>query len=391
MHLINTTRQMPDAEKEFRVAIWFSVLSLERTMTVITGRPSMVRDLDCSAVLQRSPAVNMKKRKSVRGPNEGRNEQVLQELQSSKFLPDANFFLQYVELTSLADEALSTLYSANARNMRWSEAQATILKLDQKLSQWNSKLPKAFPTDLGAQDWGDSGVSVSLGMLFYSTRIIINRPCLCRLDRRISKHPKVADAINIAASERCVVSGRGMLNLLPNGLGPDLSIIYRAPLWWMAFHHLKRAAAVLILEMTFQADHTPAACEDLLDDAKKAINWLHVIGASSSPARSAWITLSQLLFRAAQKFGGDLSDTVIAQDKEDVRSTPRKEVEVKKDGLPSTGAVDLAPSDFTVGYMRHGAEDVFADMDLGEWDQYSFESYFQPNMDLDELMAQPEE
>ncbi|KAL8970197.1 MAG: hypothetical protein Q9183_001630 [Haloplaca sp. 2 TL-2023] len=378
---------MPDVEKDLRVAIWFSVLSLERTVTVITGRPSMVRDLDCSAMLQPGPAVNMKKRKNVRGPNKGPKEQMLQGLQSSEFLPDAKFFHQYVDLTSLADEALSSLYSAHARKMKWSEAQATILKLDRRLSQWNCKLPKAFLIDPGAQGTGASGVSLSLGMLFYSTRIIINRPCLCRLDRRISKHSKVADAINIAASERCVVSARGMLNLLPNGLGPDPSVIYRAPLWWMAFHHLKRAAAVLILEMTFQADHTPAACEDMLDDAKKAINWLHVIGASSSPARSAWITLSQLLFRAAQKFGGDLSDTVIAPDKEDVQSPPRKEADVKREGLPSTGGVDLQPSDFALGYMRQGEEDIFADMGLGDWDQYSFESYFQPDMDLDEVMA----
>ncbi|KAL8870206.1 MAG: hypothetical protein Q9174_003698, partial [Haloplaca sp. 1 TL-2023] len=318
MHLINTTPNMPDAEKELRGTIWFSVLSLERTVTVITGRPSIIRDLDCSAVLQPTPTVSIKNRKSVRGPNERPNKQALQGIQSSNFAPDATFFKQYVDLTSLADEALSTLYSAHTRDMKWSEAQATILKLDQKLSTWNSKLPKAFLTDLRPQEMGASGVSLSLGMLFYSTRIIINRPCLCRLDRRISKHSKVSDAINMAAAERCVVSARGMLNLLPNGPGQDPSIIYRAPLWWMAFHHLKRAATVLILEMTFQAEHTPAASEEMLDDAKKAINWLHVIGASSTPAHSAWITLSQLLLRAAQKFGGDVSDTVIAQDKKDV-------------------------------------------------------------------------
>lgn len=65
------------------------------------------------------------------------------------------------------------------------------------------------------------------------------------------------------------------------------------------------------------SEHTAAADADILIDAKKAIAWLHALGMSSSPAYSSWIILSRLLVRAAEKFGGDLRDAVIAGEEED--------------------------------------------------------------------------
>lgn len=58
LHLINTTPNMSDRRRDLRLSIWFSVLTLERTMTIITGRPSMIRDMDCSVVLPDDGAID---------------------------------------------------------------------------------------------------------------------------------------------------------------------------------------------------------------------------------------------------------------------------------------------------------------------------------------------
>lgn len=240
MHLTNTTPNMSDGDKNLRLRTWFSILSLERTMTVITGRPSMVRDRDCSAVLRPGSSIDPDQHLQSRLPSIGSNQldqvestygrapsgHLSSQLQHSGTMIDTTFFFQYVELSSLADEALSMLYSAHIRNTKWSELQSTILQLDQKLSNWNRNLPEPFSTGYGRQKSQAFAVRVAIGMLFHSTRIIINRPCLCRLDRRITNQSKSSDSINAAAADRCVVSARAMLSLLPDQ--PEPAIIYQA-------------------------------------------------------------------------------------------------------------------------------------------------------------------
>ncbi|KAL8733267.1 MAG: hypothetical protein Q9181_003662 [Wetmoreana brouardii] len=415
MHLINITPNFTDSDKNFRLGIWFSVLSLERTMTVITGRPSMVRDIDCSVRLPRDGLIDPDKSQQIPIPFTDSNpwahtqdtdvsvlSPVWQHLQYSGMTTDAIFFLQYVELSSLSDEALSLLYSARIRHTKWSEAQSTIQKLDEKLSNWNAALDDPYPVDAGRQKPGCPAVRTAIGMLFHSTRIIINRPCLCRFDRRITNQSISSDSINIAAADRCVVSARAVVAFLPED--PEPANIYRGPLWWMAFHHLKRATTILILEMTFQSEHTPATGEDILADAKKAINWLRVMGASSNHAYSSWVTLSQLLRRAAESFGGDVSDTVIAEEEKKKKNKEKNPQAVIQgwaapvsQGQERVSNFAFEPSDPVLSMAFRtpgGGESMFGGGDLAwsEWDQYGpgQGNFFSAVDDIDEMMREPQ-
>lgn len=85
-------------------------------------------------------------------------------------------------------------------------------------------------------------------------------------------------------------------------------------MWWMILHHLRRAVTVLLLELSFRAEHMPAEAAELLTEAKAAINWLRQMGASNASAKDAWVTLSRLLYHAAQKVGGDMADTITASE-----------------------------------------------------------------------------
>lgn len=403
LHLTNRTPNLTDSQRNLRLGIWFSMLSLERTIAVITGRPSMVQDLDCSMLLPDDGSVDPDKdlRSSTSSgmpdpwrpiKRTGSNHsfgQTWRHIPTITTTMDPTFFVQYAHLTSLAASVLTKLYSPQIRHVKWSELQSTILELDKQLSDWNDNLPASCRIDSARQGSERQADLIAIRMLFHSTRIIINRPCLCRLDRRIRSQSKDSNSININSASRCVASARCILALLPDQ--PDLSIIYQGSLWWMGFHHIKRAATVLILEITYLSEHTPAAGEDILVDAKKGINWLHAMGTSSSPAHSSWVTLSQLLLRAARKFGGDVSDAVIAEEEEpDGAFTDFAATQEAEDPQSFGSMFGMEGPNVQFEFEGDSGADnnMFGDLTFGAWDQFGFGpgSFFPAAGDLDETM-----
>ncbi|KAL9028747.1 MAG: hypothetical protein Q9196_002939 [Gyalolechia fulgens] len=385
MHLVNKTPSITDSQRDLRLSIWFSVLSLERTITTITGRPSMVRDIDCSVL----PAVDgtIDPDKNLLNPtHRGSNEMwrsALSAQRANRGIPfeqtpslavtvEPTFFLRQVELSSIANSAVSKLYSSHITHSEWSDIQLMIRELNQKLHDWNDNLPEPYDPDCARQSAGGDPVRAALGMLFHSTRVIINRPCHCRLDRRIADQSSSSDSFNVNSASQCVAAAMGILALVPDQ--PDLAVIYQGPLWWMCFHHLKRAAAVLIQEVTLHSENSPARGSSALTGAKKAINWLHAMGTTSSPAYASWVTLSRLLVRATQRFGGDLSNVRIAEQegKEDANTLAAAE-------LATTGGQDDEPPGSMMGFerpsFRPGLDDLVFDYDLlgdlnfDAWDQ----------------------
>lgn len=380
LHLANSTPDMTESQRSHRLGMWTSILSLERTVAVVTGRPSMVRDRDCTATLPPG---------GLTDPDKHRCQAPMSHAAPDPMSFDSTTFLHYVELSSLADMVLAALYSAHIRHMKWSELQSTIRELDQKACNWNTNLTPSFETAPGRQGAEHDPARIAIGMFFHSTRVLINRPCLCRLDRRIDGQSDLSGSINAAAAHRCVTSARAILALLPNN-EPEPGIIYRGPLWWMGFHHLKRATTVLIQELMFQSESTSAAGSDIVTDAIKAINWLHALGLSSSPAYGAWVTLSRLLLRAAQEFGVDVSGARLADDREgpsleagDTVAKGRSQEEVP--GSKSETEHEGSP---TIVRDQGFRENIFSDPDLNTWDHlfgFEQESFFPSMSELDDF------
>ncbi|KAL8671429.1 MAG: hypothetical protein Q9168_004058 [Polycauliona sp. 1 TL-2023] len=377
LHLVNRTPDMTESQMNLRLGMWTSVLSLERTVAIVTGRPSMVRDRDCTANLASHGLIDPVKHldQDSTPPASAR--------------ADSSSILQYAELSSLADLVLAALYSAHIRHIKWSELQATIRELDQKACDWNTNLSRSFETDPTCQTPEQDSARIAIGMFFHSTRVLINRPCLCRLDRRIEHQSESSGSINAAAAHRCVTSARSILGLIPNEPSPN--IIFRGPFWWMGFHHLKRATTVLIQEITFQSESTSAAGADIVTDAIKAINWLHALGLSSNPAYSAWITLSRLLLRAAQEFGGDVSGARIADAGEDP-SLESGDVMAKgasQEEVPNSGSEMQHEGFSTESGEQTTGENMFSDLNMmNAWDQLfglGQESFSPLNNELDDF------
>jgi len=139
---------------------------------------------------------------------------------------------------------------------------------------------------------------MTLAFLYYHTRIIMNRPCLCRSDER-STESSQSKIFNRTAALACIEAARDTVKLLPqvsNTVG-----LYRVSPWWSLFHYLVSAGSVIIVEIAMRAEHNPRQAGALLKDAKKLIYWLKVMGKENTAARRAHGVLSRLLPAAAPR------------------------------------------------------------------------------------------
>ena len=304
------------------------MVTLEQTLTVMTGRPSMIRNRDCTVTLSplRAEDGSLREIKNFQqahmtssldygcrafnspgsAPLQGVVDSSLSELSKT---PKADaYFYHYVALNDLAQQAIAELYCPEIKHMKWSEIQRRIEELDGKLVHWNAGLPVPFNSDQPVQDPEVESYRIALAILSCSIRTVINRPCLCRLDRRITDQSTRSNTINQAAAHRCVASARAVIQLISSK--PYNVALHQGTLWWMILHHHKRAATVVLHELAYRAEHMPSEAEEILDIAKTAVNWLRGIAVYDHAARHSWATLSRLLSRAAQKVGGDTSEVI---------------------------------------------------------------------------------
>lgn len=215
---------------------------------------------------------------------------------------EATYFKYHVELSGLAHDAVSQLYSPAIRQYRWSKIQALIDDYDDHLTTWKMNLEPPFrdlTNDL-ASNLGQSPLGVALEIQFHCVRAIINRPCLYRRERtafRQSSHVAVS---------RCISSARAVIDLVYTS--PAAALIDHGPKWWLLLHHTKRALTVVLLELAFRAEHMPSEAEELLADAKKALAWLQKMAQTSKIAEHTWLTMSSLHVEAARRVGVDAGE-----------------------------------------------------------------------------------
>jgi len=69
---------------------------------------------------------------------------------------------------------------------------------------------------------------------YWSTKILITRPCLCRIERRITNESDTSAEFNKRTAEACVEAALEMTKLLPDR--PDLNFLYTNGPWWAVVH-----------------------------------------------------------------------------------------------------------------------------------------------------------
>ena len=179
-------------------------------------------------------------------------------------------------------------------------------EIDGKLKVWRNSLPTLFDFAKAQRDQIFYRQRLALGFLYYSAQLLLKRPYLCRVDRHIPNESSKSRQFNRNTALECVHAARSLVDLIPND--PNPAGLYSVAPWWSLLHNLMQAGAILMLEMSYRADHAPQEANDILNSAKKVTRWVWSMADENTAARRAWKTMLPLLKRAAAKIGGDTSD-----------------------------------------------------------------------------------
>ena len=332
-------QRLADSSKEIRYRVWWALYGLERMLNTMSGRASSISDRDCTTPLplpideehlfsaglsshdSQYPLPSLESSRATSNTS-SHSAQIQQSSPSATVagaieytgngpqatLPSISiYFRLHTELSKLMYEVLTSLYRAEVSSTSWANVQSDISRLDKMVETWRSGLPSFL--DFTKCTWNEPFIRqrLSLGFFYYSIRIVVNRPCLCRLDRRIPDESLKSKNMSQHAAKICVWAAKEMVELLPPSLDPPR--LYATGPWWSLVHHLVQATTVLMIELNLRAEHMPGNAEEVLHSAKKAVIWLHEMGKDDVSARRAWAICNDLLDKAALKVGrvNDLS------------------------------------------------------------------------------------
>ena len=342
LNLRNVDRNSTDYSRESRYRIWWALCSTERMLAVMTGRSTSFLDVDCSTPLplpvdlsnltenlgganvaniavedprrywgqesmKLAPALQTSDNYRAAPITVGQSSRLTTGDEGTAFAPsDALFFLCSTKLSIITNTVLNRLFRANTSMQTWAEVQSRIAQLDSQLESWRQSLPSVFDITKKQRERQFIRQRICLGFFYYSTRMIIDRPCLCRVDRRITNQSDKARDFNRVTAARCVHAARDLIEMLPDE--PNVIGLYRVSPWWCLVHHLVQATAILMLELSFRAEHMPNEAEEILDAAKKAVSWLRSMSTDNLAARRAWTMCDNLLRQVAPKVGRNADD-----------------------------------------------------------------------------------
>lgn len=157
-------------------------------------------------------------------------------------------------------------------------SQNTIAQLTEDLETWATGLPKGFDffnRSILSENRYEQQRN-TLEILYHNTRILVTRPCLCRLDRRIKDQTVRSSEFNQRAALACVDSARSIAGLLPDDPEKNLSVWYERGPWWNMVHTIMQTLVILLLELS-HGHVQPAQSQEIITSLKKLVRWLRAM------------------------------------------------------------------------------------------------------------------
>jgi hypothetical protein len=334
LHVRNEDQNLDVVKKENLSRIWWGNHCLELLVSAITGRPGIEMEGICSVPLP-LPTSSEDIEKSVietrfRGSGEAvilpkkslrsqdaefeSQEQTAHHYPASAYGPaNSGSYLKHTVLLSQITRKALGLYAASTVNESWQSVQQTITALLEELEKWAASLPDGlnilnradFPGNQYAREQN------VLDVLYKSTKILITRPCLCRLDRRITNQSKDSEDFNEKMATECVNTAKAVAELLPNNPAIHLVILYQAGPWWKMVHVIMQALLILLLEVTKAPSNFPEDRQNIQPYLMKLIAWLRVMRRNNGMARRAYSIVLGLMKKVASTI--DIVSTFLLQ------------------------------------------------------------------------------
>ncbi|KAK5297990.1 hypothetical protein LTR99_007679 [Exophiala xenobiotica] len=381
MNMRNDSSNLKNSLKEIRYRVWWALYCLEHRLCNMTGRVNCILDEHCTTPLpipldeelfdsedgqkllskerqqgDRAPASNAQTpsasnstpstdrsrsqtKVDSRSPSMPTNQGDME--WAKDFPPNGSlYFLHLVQMTRMSQNIFHRLYNPTSVTGTWSDIQAKIQELDEQLERWYRRLPQPFAFRRKQRERGSYEYRLSLGFFYYGAKMTIHRPCLCRLDRKIPNQSAKSLEFNRNSAAACVKAAMEMLASIPDE--PNAIGLLKVGPWWNILHWLVQCTSVLMLEITFRANHMPEEVDSVLEASKKGIRWLHALGEDSPSARRAWAICIPMLRESAKKVGRDVND---------VPHLPP--------GKPETQPQDAMMPDMSNQNFSYGAQDIF--------------------------------
>ncbi|KAJ5643764.1 uncharacterized protein N7484_006271 [Penicillium longicatenatum] len=338
INMKNSSPTTPNISKEARYRVWWCLYTFEHLLGIMTGRASCILDGICTTPLPlpwaedkltepaaaellndstiRDDRINKVMASSwVRhmplnptGGKEASHQTRARDNSWVRNLPVSAGLchLYYCDLAVVVQEIVNKVYSVDCVMVPWSHIENRIGELRCRIDLWFHSLPTALDFT-NKEDEGPERLRYKLALAFhyYSARITLGRPCLCRRDAQ-KKSPAERSAFSHDMAELTLESARLMLDLIPEE--PNAIQLYEIAPWWCILHYLMQSATVLLLELAFGCVHMPEEESNFIVFAKKAIRWLFVMSQYSVASRRAWQLCDISLRRLSIGMKFDISD-----------------------------------------------------------------------------------
>lgn len=301
LYLIDITPDLTNSQSELQKRIWHTVSGLDLFVALLSGRPAASNPETASAGMSSMFAAELSN-----DPQDSRGKRGT----SHSSTPNAPNMMHYnIWLDRILSDVMSTLYSANTVRYSWATLQRHTVRLNSLLDDWQSQLPPSYALDLGRRDPTPLPEQTHLGLRYYSTRMMINRPSVCAASSLKEAMPDQSEASVVKdrkAAALGVASAQALLRTFP--AETDVAWVFQCTPWWCVLHYLTQAAAVLILEIHFRAIHVPEPISHIIGDVRIALRWLSKLTETGHAAKKAWTVVSKLTFLAVSKAGVDPTD-----------------------------------------------------------------------------------
>ncbi|PSN72565.1 hypothetical protein BS50DRAFT_658531 [Corynespora cassiicola Philippines] len=302
LHLRNEDPNASVNRKEDMVRTWWALRSVECILGAIEGRPCIISEEDTTARLPgnntRSPNIfgsdtDAQSRYSTFRRHSSTNTTSSTISSVASIEAGSSFLVAHIKIGLITQKVLKSVYSARTAVESWGNLQKEISNLLRELEGWaqESQIYSATPPDIGGNS--DSlRERMLLRMYHSSTKMLITRPCLCRIERRIPDQSRNSANFNDKTAGACIEAAKDLAQLLPDE--PNPRYIYELGPWWSMTHNIVQALAVFLLEICYSQPHLSSRQSSIAPQAKKLLLWLKSMTEDPVSQRAYQLIMSML-------------------------------------------------------------------------------------------------
>ncbi|KAJ5445986.1 Transcription factor [Penicillium cf. griseofulvum] len=360
INLKSSSQKMSGITKEIPCRVWWCLYMVEHTLGSMTGRATSIStDMYTAQLplpfdedhLSEPPASELlddldlrEKRLNMamtsphlRHPERQQTEAALAGRLWLQTLPvnHSLYFLYFCDLTVLNQEIINRVYSVYSATISWEDIKSTIKRLKETVDAWLSNLPPRLDfTSMKDENQETYWAKTNLAFHYYSTHIMLGRPCLCRHNpNRSEEQRKRLDQRGFSHDMAVMTLESAMhtLDLLPDE--PSSAHLYHVCPWWCFLHYIMQTAAVIILELSFGCVHMKNRESSLVQSAKKSVHWLYMMSKHCTASYRAWRLCESAVRRLVSSMGYDSSDMAAPPNKQsDDPLAPRTQLDKGVEG-----------------------------------------------------------